>query len=82
MKAYVIPVLGLFSLIPASAVHAAAPNPVVALLGPAVGYLLSQSDLCEWGLTEKITRTFKSGFGAIGMTAAQQATAWKQAAAT
>jgi hypothetical protein len=70
------------SLIPALAATtagAAVPNPVVALLGPSVGYLLAQSDLCQWGLTEKIEKTYQDGFKKIGMTAAQRATAWDQA---
>src|ERR1700710_2871244 len=71
--------VGLFA---ATAANAAVPSPVVALLGPSVGYLLSQSDLCQWGLKDKITKTYQDGYKTIGMTAAQQANAWEQAAAT
>ena len=62
--------------------RAEVPNSVAALLGPGVGYLLSQSDLCQWDLTAKIEKTYQDGFKAIGMTAAQQASAWSQAAAS
>jgi hypothetical protein len=61
--------------------RAEVPNAVAAVLGPSVGYLLAQSDLCEWGLTAKIEKAYQDGFKTIGMTAEQQATAWSQAAA-
>ena len=32
------------------------PNSIVALLGPSIGYMLSQSDLCQWGLADRITK--------------------------
>ncbi len=57
------------------------PNSITALLGPSVGYLLAQSDLCNWGLTEKIEKTYQAAFKTIGMTAEQQASAWSVAAA-
>ena len=63
-----------------TAVKAEVPKPIVALLGPSIGYLLSQSDLCQWGLTDKIRATYRNGFTAIGMTEAQQSAAWAQAA--
>ena len=47
-----------------------------------IGYMLSQSDLCQWGLADRIQKTYQDDFKAIGMTAAQQTTAWEQAAAT
>jgi hypothetical protein len=72
---------GLMTLTAATA-NAAVPSPIVALLGPSVGYLLSQSDLCQWGLNDKITKTYQAGYKTIGMTAAQKAAAWEQAAAT
>ncbi len=50
-------------------------------LGPSVGYLLAQSDLCEWGLTTKIEEAYQHGFKIIGRIAEQQSNAWSQAAA-
>jgi hypothetical protein len=58
---------------------AEAPNSITSLLGPSVGYLLGQSDLCQWDLTNKIEKTYKASFQAIGMTAAQQTAAWARA---
>jgi hypothetical protein len=55
------------------------PNPVVAVLGPSIGYLLAQSELCQWALTEKVRTTYQEAFKQIGMTPEQQATAWAQA---
>lgn len=69
------------SVLAAMPSRAEVPNPVAALLGPSVGYLLAQSDLCEWGLTAKIEKTYRDGFKTIGMTAEQQTTVWSQAAA-
>ena len=69
------------SVMAAGQAVADAPNSITFLLGPSVGYLLGQSDLCQWGLTEKIEKTYKAGFQAIGMTTAQQAAAWKEARA-
>jgi hypothetical protein len=71
----------LLSALAAVPAEAEPPNSITSLLGPSVGYLLGQSDLCQWGLTEKIEKTYKASFQAIGMTAAQQAAAWKQAKA-
>jgi hypothetical protein len=65
----------------ASPAGAAVPNSVTALLGPSVGYLLSQSDLCHWNLTERIRETYQHGFKEIGMTSAQQAVVWEEAKA-
>jgi hypothetical protein len=79
MRIVTIAATTLIPTLVATTADAAVPNPVAALLGPSVGYLLSQSDLCQWGLSEKIEKTYQSGFKAIGMTAAQQATAWEQA---
>jgi hypothetical protein len=61
--------------------RAGVPNSVTALLGPAIGYLLAQSDMCQWDLAEKIEKTYQDGFKTMGMTAAQQASAWSEAAA-
>ena len=66
----------------ATAGAAEVPRPIATLLGPGVGYLLFQSDLCGWGLTDKIKTTYQDGFKVIGMTASQQTTAWTQAADT
>ena len=80
-----VPAVALASLLATSAVagaDAAVPNSIVALLGPSIGYMLSQSDLCQWGLADRIHKTYQDDFQAIGMTAAQQTTAWEQAAAT
>jgi hypothetical protein len=74
--------LALLAMSAATAAHAEVPNPIAALLGPSVGYLLFESDLCGWGLTDKIKKTYQDGFKTIGMTAAQQTTAWQQAADT
>jgi hypothetical protein len=71
----------ILSALAAAPSKADAPNSIVSLLGPSVGYLLGQSDLCEWGLTDKIEQTYKASFQAIGMSAAQQSSAWEQAKA-
>lgn len=57
------------------------PNSIASLLGPSVGYLLGQSDLCQWDLTDKIEKTYQASFQTIGMSAAQQTTAWDMAKA-
>src|SRR3982074_1548032 len=82
MRSSAIALVGLFAMATATPTHAAVPNPVVPLLGRSVGYLLSQSELCQWDLTEKIKQTYQDAFKAMGMTAAQQATTWEQAMAT
>ena len=61
--------------------RAEVPKSITALLGPSVGYLLAQSDLCEWGITAKIEKTYQDGFKTMGMTAEQQASAWSEATA-
>jgi hypothetical protein len=78
----IISLASLFAMSAATAARAEVPNPIAALLGPSVGYLLFESDLCGWGLTDKIKKTYQDGFKTIGMTAAQQTTAWQQAADT
>jgi hypothetical protein len=78
---YAIILTVLSSALAAVPARADAPNSVVSLLGPSVGYLLGQSDLCEWGLNDRIEQTYKASFQAIGMSAAQQAAAWEQAKA-
>jgi hypothetical protein len=66
----------------ATRADAAVPDRIVSLLGPSVGYLLSQSDLCQWGLGDRIRKAYDDGFAAIGMTQAQRSSAWDQASAT
>ena len=56
-----------------------APNSIVSALGPSVGYLLGQSDLCEWGLSDRIEKTYKASFQAIGLSPVQQSSAWDMA---
>jgi hypothetical protein len=75
---YAILTLALSALAAAPA-KADAPNSIASIVGPSVGYLQGQSDLCEWGLSDKIESTYKASFQAIGMSAAQQAAAWEQA---
>jgi hypothetical protein len=62
-----------------STAGATVPNSIAALLGPSVGYLMGQSDLCGWGLNDKIHATYQKDFAQIGMTDAQQSAAWQQA---
>ena len=68
-------------LLASAPAKADAPNAIVSLLGPGVGYLLGQSDLCQWGLTDKIEQTYKASFKIIGLSAAQEAAVWTQAKA-
>jgi hypothetical protein len=70
----------LAGLTPSAAV-AAVPNSIAALLGPSIGYLMGQSDLCEWNLNDRIRATYQKDFAQIGMTDAQQSAAWQQAQA-
>jgi hypothetical protein len=63
------------------AAGAAVPNSIASLLGPSIGYLMAQSDLCGWGLNDKIRATYQKDFAQIGMTDAQQSAAWQQAQA-
>jgi hypothetical protein len=80
MRSAAVAVVTMFAAFTAAPAGAEVPNSIAALLGPNVGYLLAQSDLCRWGLTEKIETTYRSSFKAIGMTEDQQAAAWTQAA--
>lgn len=61
-----------------SAAGAAVPN---SLLGPSIGYLMAQSDLCGWSLNDRIRATYQKDFAQIGMSDAQQSAAWQQAQA-
>jgi hypothetical protein len=65
----------------ASAAGAAVPNSITSLLGPSIGYLMGQSDLCGWNLNDRIRATFKKDLAQIGMTDAQLAAVWQQAEA-
>jgi hypothetical protein len=58
------------------------PNPVTALLGPRLGYVLAQSDLCGWNLADRITATYQADFKATGLTPAQETAVWNDAAAS
>src|SRR4051794_35811049 len=78
MRSLTVAVVVIVSLT-ASAVEAAVPKSIAVLLGPSVGYLLSQSDLCEWGLNAKIEKTYSQAFRSVGMTQAQRRAAWEQA---
>ena len=64
-----------------SAAGAAVPNSIASLLGPSIGYLQAQSELCGWNLNDRIRATFQKDFAQIGMTDAQQSAAWEQAQA-
>ena len=63
------------------AAGAAVPNSIAWLLGPSIGYLQAQSELCGWNLNDRIRATFQKDFAQIGMTDAQQSAAWEQAQA-
>ncbi|HEY3910846.1 MAG TPA: hypothetical protein VGM07_13270 [Stellaceae bacterium] len=80
MRFAIVATAVLLPALAASPARAEVPNSVAALLGPSVGYLLAQSDLCQWGLTGKIEQIYRADFRTIGMTAAQQASTWSQAA--
>src|SRR5690349_9799738 len=81
MRFTVIAAFGILGTLAVFPVNAAVPNSVTALLGPSIGYLLAQSDLCHWELTERIQTTYRNGFKEMGMTAAQQTAVWDQATA-
>jgi hypothetical protein len=79
---FLSPVVGaLLAGLTVSAAGAAVPNSIAALLGPSIGYLMGQSDLCGWSLNDRIRATYQKDFAQIGMSDAQQATAWQQAQA-
>lgn len=81
MRFAAIAAAALFPALAATSARAEVPNSVAALLGPGVGYLLAQSDLCQWGLADKIEQTYRDSFKTIGLTAAQQTGVWAQAEA-
>ena len=79
---FLAPVVGcLLAGLTVSAAGAAVPNSIASLLGPSIGYLQAQSDLCGWNLNDRIRATYQKDFAQIGMTDAQQAAAWQQAQA-
>ncbi|MEJ0020515.1 MAG: hypothetical protein WDN25_28990 [Acetobacteraceae bacterium] len=79
MRIATIALAGLLPVLAATPASAEAPRSVVALLGPSLGHLLAQSDLCGWNLQPKIETTYKASFHKIGLTAAQQTAVWDQA---
>ena len=64
-----------------SAAGAAVPNSIASLLGPSIGYLHAQSELCGWNLNDRIRATYQKDFAQIGMTDAERSAAWQQAQA-
>ena len=79
---FLAPAIGcLLAGLAVSAAGAAVPNPIASLLGPSIGYLQAQSELCGWNLKDKIRATYQKDFAQIGMTDAQQSAAWEQAQA-
>lgn len=57
------------------------PQPVATLIGPGIGYLLGQSDLCQWNMNGQIKAAYQNSFSEMGLSAAQQAAIWQAAAA-
>jgi len=58
---------------------AATPDSIVALLGPSLGGLLAQSDLCGWKIADKIDATYQRSFKQIDMTDTQVTAVWAKA---
>lgn len=79
MRVPVIALAGLLSAFVATQAAADAPRSVVALLGPSLGHLMAQNDICGWNLGARIEATYKAGFTRIGLTAEQQAGVWDRA---
>jgi hypothetical protein len=79
---FLAPAIGcLLASLAVSAAGAAVPNSIALLLGPSIGYLQAQSELCGWNLNDRIRATYQKDFAQIGMTDAQQSAAWEQAQA-
>ena len=74
-------VCGLLVALAVARADAAVPNSITALLGPSVGYLLGQSDLCGWNLNDRIHTTYQNAFQQLGMTEAQKTAVWSDAKA-
>ncbi len=70
---------GLLATLALSRADAAVPESIKPLLGSSLGYLMAQSDLCGWGLNDKIHATFQNDFQQMGMTEAQQTDVWQEA---
>jgi hypothetical protein len=57
---FLAPAIGcLLAGLAVSAAGAAVPNPIASLLGPSIGYLQAQSELCGWNLKDKIRATYQ-----------------------
>ncbi len=80
MKYLAIAVLLLPVLPMQAALAADLPQPVAALIGPGIGYMLAQSDLCQWGISAQIKTAYQKSFDEMGLSAAQQARIWQAAA--
>ncbi len=72
---------GLLVALAVARADAAVPNSITVLLGPAIGYLLGQSDLCGWNLNDRIRTTYQNDLQQLGMTETQKATVWSDAKA-
>jgi hypothetical protein len=72
---------GLLVALAVARADAAVPNSITALLGPSIGYLLGQSDLCGWNLNDRIHTTYRNAFQQLGMTEAQKTAVWSDAKA-
>lgn len=81
VRSAAIAAVGLLVAFAVGPAAAAVPPPVLALFAPSIGYQLSQSDLCQWDMANKIRSTFDKSFKDLGMTIAQMATVWEQATA-
>lgn len=79
MRRRVIALAGLLPCLAAGPAAADVPQSIVALLGPSLGHLMAQNDLCGWKLDTKIEGTYKASFQTIGLTQAQQTTVWEKA---
>jgi hypothetical protein len=79
---FLAPAIGcLLAGLAVSSSAAAVPNSIASLLGPSIGYLQAQSELCGWNLNDRIRATYQKDFAQIGLTEAQQSAAWQQAQA-
>ena len=79
MKIFTVAVVGLLPMLALAPAEAAVPGPVLALLGPGIGYMLNQSDLCQWNMGAQIKTTYQNAFNEMGLTEAEQANVWQDA---
>ena len=79
MRIRTLCLIGLLPMLAAMPAAAEAPRSIVMLLGPSLGHLMAQSDLCAWNLGATIETVYKSAFQKIGLTAQQQGAVWEQA---